>query len=157
MSLAITYELKGATALRYRLMNMRDQRKERAALEDIGRQIHLLTMLRFETETDPWGRPWAPLASSTVKRRRLGSRRILQDTGNLRRSYTWRVGRHQVAVGTFGRVNGKPPGYARYHQTGTSRMPARKMLPEKPWPKTYTEAVETVIRHYYGVHYQQHS
>lgn len=150
----LVYRLRGISALRHRLIRMADKGKERAALEDIGRAVHRLTMKRFETETDPWGRAWAPLAPSTVARRRQGSRRILQDTGTLKRSFAWEVRGHAVAVGTFG-VPGlrrdKYPHYAVFHQFGTERMPARKMLPEEPWPEAYLKAVTKVVKHYYGV------
>lgn len=75
---------------------------------------------------DPSG--WKPLKESTIARRRKGSSRILQDTGNLKRSFDafgYVVGPGKVTVGT-------KTIYASTHQFGTAGkgIPARPMLPE---------------------------
>lgn len=55
---------------------------------------------------------WAPLAESTVAARRRGSSRILQDTGDLRKSFVKQVGTGFVTVGTNDEK-------AKWHHEGT--------------------------------------
>ena len=148
----ITYRVTGMGGLRQRLARWTDPGKGRRALTEIARYVHRETMRRFETETDPWGRPWAPLKPATLARRRHGGSRILQDTGRLKGSFHWRVTLDAAVVRAGVR-------YAAYHQFGTrSRstgrqiIPPRKMLPESPWPASYREAIARIVRRYYGVH-----
>lgn len=79
---------------------------------------------RFQTESDPWGAAWAALAPSTVrmriKRGRAG--KILQVTRNLANSKFWRLQGKRLVIGMGA-------AYAKYHQLGTNRMPARPMMP----------------------------
>ena len=147
----LRYVLHGLGGLKRRLALMANPKKERQALNAIARYIHRQTMQRFETETDPWGRPWAPLKPSTLARRRHGGDRILQDTGRLKGGYHWLV-RGDTAVVRAGVY------YAAYHQfgtrtrTGRQLIPPRKMLPEHPWPKGYLEDIRRIVRRVYGVH-----
>ena len=76
----------------------------------------------FEQSRAPDGSPWAPLASSTVARRRQGSSKPLIDTGRLRNSINASSGPSSLKVGT------NVP-YAAYHQFGTEDIPARPFLP----------------------------
>lgn len=78
---------------------------------------------RFDTSTDPKGLPWAPLAASTLARRRNGSAKPLVDTGVLRNSINARPGRRSVQIGT------NVP-YAGPHQFGSApKLPRRAFLP----------------------------
>ena len=74
----------------------------------------------FEKETGPEGK-WQPLKPSTIKRRRKGSARILQDTGRLRMSISGYSDNKRAVVGTNLM-------YARMHQEGKGRVPARPYL-----------------------------
>lgn len=75
------------------------------------------------------GRPWAPLAPSTVKRK--GHSTILLETGRLRASLT--QPRHGDGVReqwdewprAAGLIFGTEVPYSQFHETGTKRMPAR--------------------------------
>lgn len=69
--------------------------------------------VRFNSETDPDGVPWAPLAPSTLRRKRkIGAiMKTLQERGNLRRSIAYQADSQGVAVGS----NLK---YAALHQFG---------------------------------------
>jgi phage virion morphogenesis protein len=78
---------------------------------------------RFETQTDPDGQPWAPLAEATQKiKGKKGSlgRGILTDEGLMRR-ITSHATADMAMAGT-----GQP--YAVYHQLGTKKMPARPIF-----------------------------
>ena len=100
------------------------------AFEAIARYLQGVVMRNFKAE----GRPvkWAPLAPSTIAdrmRKGYGSGPILQRSGGLMKSLTTpgapgfslRVGPRSVAYTSniF---------YFRFHQVGTSKMPARPML-----------------------------
>lgn len=118
---------------------------------------------RFETATDPAGRPWAPLKPSTLAaylargkgnrkkdgslskkgRERLASRRPLYDTGDLLRSVSSSFTRSEARVGFA-------VDYAAYHEYGTKKMPRRGLLMADPAARTLGEvdrqAVLDIIR-----------
>ncbi|NER90353.1 phage virion morphogenesis protein [Moorena sp. SIO3A2] len=76
------------------------------------------TKLRFLREVDPDGKPWAPLAPSTLKRKK-GT--ILRETGRLINSLTWTVAADSAVY--FTNVF-----YSIYLHFGTRFMPARPIL-----------------------------
>lgn len=83
----------------------------------------------FENEISPQRRKWEPLAESTIQRK--GHDTILVDTGDLKASLTER----RKGIRTVDRRGdtleiafGSDVEYLQYHQTGTSRMPARPAL-----------------------------
>ena len=76
----------------------------------------------FDKEESPDGVSWAPLKPSTLKRKRAGSTKILQDKGILRLSFLANVSNEGFSITT-----GVP--YAKWHQEGTSKMPARPFMP----------------------------
>lgn len=101
------------------------------ASAEAAREIERLIQDQFRSGTDPSGRPWKDLAS--------GGRSFLFRSGDL-----------------FGSIHVKPrPGagvrvtvdakYASYHQTGTKRMPARKILPEDELPESWELAIERAV------------
>lgn len=144
-----------------------DDRQVRAALQRLQQRLSDMTPVmraiataleagvekRFETATDPAGRPWKPLAPSTLSawldrgrgnrkkdgslskkgRERLASRKPLYDNGDLLGSLTSAANRTEARVGF-----GVP--YAAFHEFGTSRMPRRGMLMGDPQARTLGEA-----------------
>lgn len=80
---------------------------------------------QFDTETDPYGNAWSPLAQSTIEqKRRLGyPDSILTRTGDLRKSFDFNARGKTLTIESY-----SP--YAGFHQTGTRKMPARKLLPD---------------------------
>ncbi len=66
------------------------------------------------------GQPFAPLAQSTLRRKRSG--RILQETGTMVNSISSKARGNRAVVGPDGVK------YAVYHQFGTSKMPARPFV-----------------------------
>lgn len=97
--------------------------------EPLGAVAALLensTRKRFETKTDPDGKKWTPLSLLTLyakENRKTGKTRggILVDRGDLLGSITSHATDKMAQVGTD-RV------YAKYHQTGTAKMPARPIF-----------------------------
>lgn len=85
--------------------------------------------LGFAEGVDPEGEAWAPL------KKRVGM--ILRDSGQLGRFRRTRSDAGGFTVATAA-------SYGIYHQTGTSRMPARKMVPEGTLPERYRRAFEEV-------------
>lgn len=80
--------------------------------DEWGHALVTDTLGRFATETDPDGRPWAPLAISTKARKaKKGRTRILYFDGFLRESITHRANRTELQVGT-------PMAYGATHQFG---------------------------------------
>lgn len=70
------------------------------------------------------GARWAELAEATIKNRRntkKGSIRILRDRGQLMQSINTRLSEDAVTIGSG--LN-----YGKYHQGGTTRMPARPFI-----------------------------
>lgn len=97
-------------------------------LKAIGIRQRTWVNENFETEGSSVG-GWQTLAESTIARRRKGSSKVLQDTGTLKRSFSYKViGTNAVLVGT--NIH-----YAQYHEFGTSRVPQRKMLPSETQAK----------------------
>ena len=116
-----------------------------AAVQQVG--------LAFRTEGAHYGAKWAPRKASTVKalsaRRRkkngkLGKARtpkpILRDTGTLMKSFFVADGGGDAfAVAT-------PVRYAKYHESGTSKMPARPVMPFDKDGNPRSPAVERAVR-----------
>jgi hypothetical protein len=68
---------------------------------------------------------WAPLAESTKKqKRKLGKSKPLVRTGTLRAGFDWEATRANVRLHN-------DVEYAKYHQDGTVRIPARQLLPSR--------------------------
>lgn len=102
--LSITVE---DAALRRSLARLHTRLRDlRPALRSIGQTLVTATDLTFHEQRDPWGQPWAPLRPATLARRRTGKRAgakqaaILRDSGRLAGSYSYRVGRQSVSVGS---------------------------------------------------------
>lgn len=92
-------------------------------------EINLLLQEQFDAGMDPAGRPWTPLARSTLRRGRHPP--PLTDTGRMRAHV------RAVRVGTNVAIESELP--AAYHQRGNARLPRR--LPRRPiWPEP-TEAM----------------
>lgn len=111
----------------------------RPVFKVIGERLLRSTEERFDTETDPTGKPWAPLQISSLYAgygkkkytqkgmltaafsRYLGARKILTKSGQLRRSIYSKPTDTQVAIGT-GKI------YGATHQFGRGNIPARPFL-----------------------------
>lgn len=84
------------------------------------------------------GPGWAPLAESTLERRRGSSAVILQDTGIMVGSTAAESGRDYVEA--FAGA-----AYADYHATGTSRMPKRNPFDLGPFEGPLLEDVADML------------
>lgn len=86
----------------------------------------------FDDEKNPYGEPWAPLKA------REG--RILRDRGLLYRNWHWAVTGGGVEVSS-----GQE--YASFHQDGTKKMVARKMVPDpgQELPRHWAEELDAAL------------
>lgn len=75
---------------------------------------------------DPYQQSYAPLSSiyAAQKAKRYGSKAILSASGAMLRSYKVTVSRRQIEETVSA-------DYAQFHQSGTSKMPQRLLLPDE--------------------------
>lgn len=73
---------------------------------------------------------WKPLSPGYAKQKRLqyGDKPILQATNRLERSLTGRTGDSLVIINRQSVSFGTSVPYATFHQTGTAKMPRRKII-----------------------------
>ena len=123
----INIQADGLNNVRQKLKTIADKLRDMRQLwQAVGMYIQRQTIReRFDKEQSPGGQKWKPLSQATLKKRsarhKTGNVRILQDTGELRRSITYEAEPNSVRVGT----NLK---YARTHQFGRGNIPARPFL-----------------------------
>lgn len=123
----INIQVEGIKQLQQKLKVTADKLKGmRQFWASVGSYVQRQTIReRFNKEQSPDRQKWKPLAPSTVKRRlkrhKKGNMRILQDTGELRRSIAFEAGDSSVRIGSKLK-------YARTHQFGRGKIPARPFL-----------------------------
>lgn len=154
MALVINTRELDAFIRRARAFNVRPPT---AVLDAIGAAAETRARLGFRNSAAPSGEKWAPLKRrrranaragvrlSAAQRRRRGGQKPLQHTGALLRSINYRSTPTQRRVRLFAGVD-----YARYHQFGTSRIPARPFFPTSAdlpprWRRAITKAAEREI------------
>ena len=84
------------------------------ALRTIGEHLLNTTRQRFTDQTDPQGRPWAPLSETTRSRKKRNIDKILTEQGYLRGNLHYRTGSDYVETGS-------PSVYANTHQFGAAK------------------------------------
>jgi phage gpG-like protein len=105
--------------------SLADQQPALAAIADDFREM---IAEQFASQGGAEGTPWAPLAPSTLRRRRA-SPSILYATGALLRSLTEPgAAGHVAELEDQSLTLGTRLPYALYHQTGTRRLPARPII-----------------------------
>ena len=94
--------------------------------------IRKLMVDQFRAGTDAYGRAWAPLRPATLDKGR--SPPPLTDSGVMANV----VARPSSGAGITITLGAD---YSRYHQTGTSRMVARPIFPDRQLPATWVRAL----------------
>ncbi len=122
----ISIQVEGLARIRQRLKATADKLQNmRQFWSSVGMYVQRQTIReRFNKEQSPEGQKWKPLAPSTKrrkKRHKRGQMKILHDTGALRRSIAYEAGSNSVKVGSVLK-------YARTHQFGRGKIPARPFL-----------------------------
>ncbi len=105
---------------------------KRIIVTNMGEELLELVREGFEKESAPDGSHWTPL------KRRVG--KILQDTGRMRNSF------HRKALSSTSVTIGPAVSYAGFHQTGTSRMVARKMVPDGKLPPGWKSRLQKIAK-----------
>ena len=107
------------------------QRLERAtrdltpAFNDIGEYLIQSVEERFNSQHDPTGTAWTPLAASTLKKKR--HRKILTESTDLRGSQTYQADADELAFGTV-KI------YGAIHQLGGKAGRGRRVeIPARPY------------------------
>ena len=123
----ISVKVEGLDKVRHKLKVIADKLRDmRQFWTSVGMYVQRQTIReRFNKEQSPEGTKWKPLAPSTIKHRKKrhkkGNMRILQDTGELRRSIAYEASNDSVRIGSKLK-------YARTHQFGRDNIPARPFL-----------------------------
>ena len=92
---------------------------------------------QFDEGKDAYGRPWASLAEATISKGR--SPPPLTDTGAMKSTVKVETRGNDQLVAS---IADDP---ARFHQSGTKRMPARPILPTGEVPEAWAKAVEESV------------
>ena len=111
------------------------------AFEQIGEALKSNIAMCFREEKSPDGINWADLDPKTIKQRRNGSSKILNDTGRLKDSFAHIATNSHVEITT-------DTMYAPFHQFGTSKMVARPFFPSEILPQNWeTEILDIINNH----------
>lgn len=120
------------------------------AMAAIGQELESRVSARFETETDPNGRPWAPWAQSTrdsypfpgsapaKKDGKPGNGRILDRYNDMLNGLSHQASATSVRIG-FDQA------YSTYHEWGTKTMPRRGLLMDDPDACTLSKDDEMAV------------
>lgn len=106
----------------------------------IRKEVLTLIDEGFRDKVDPIGRKWAARKSWYQAYLKRGGvpYPLMNKTLTLRHGWFFRVGKKQV---TFG--NDTP--YARWHQDGTGKMVARKMIPDKKLSPKWRNRITKIL------------
>lgn len=121
------------------LKNASNEELDKIDMGAIGALITASVKSEFDASQDPFGNPWAALKRPRPKSRNQNNKPLL-DSGKLKNSFSYRVlSVNSVEIGTG-------VSYAPYHQRGTSKMPARKMLPETSMPQAWDNIITAYFK-----------
>jgi phage gpG-like protein len=129
----------------------------RVGMESVGRAWLRLTDEGFKQERDPFGNPWQPLATRTIRKKaKLGYRRpsaILQASGQMRKSFAFHATSRSVSI--YNTRAAFPDGTdASIHQFGGQgefQIPSRPMVPfQDELPDEWFDAAQNNIRYAIG-------
>lgn len=137
--------------LEQRLSNLR------TPLEDIAQYLHQSTDDRFRSQVSPDGSPWAPLAASTLARKR--GNRILRESGDLQDTLRYQVSDNELAFGTdrpYGAIHqfgGKIEHAARSQQAHFSgnRFASKRKSDVSRWITRGASVLDIPARPYLGL------
>ena len=147
----ISIQVEGLKRVQHKLKLSADKLQNmRNFWKSVGMYVQKQTIReRFDKQQSPEGQKWKPLSPATIKHRmkhhKKGIIKILQDTGELRRSIACEADNNSVKVGSKLK-------YARTHQFGRGNIPARPFLGLTQAEKTYITSMFThyVKRHLLG-------
>ena len=134
--IALTFEVEGQTEVARGFSRFGDNVEDFSpAFKEIVKDFHKGEAQQFQSEGSYGAGGWTPLAPTTIMRKSSGGypMDILVRTGDLRDAMTGRGTAKVEIIRPKGMVVGTTLEYARFHQRGTRRMPARPIiaLPEE--------------------------
>ena len=122
--MVINIQVHGMSKLQNKIKNLAEKLENlQPFFNSVGEYMKRRTIKEcFDKEQSPNGEKWKPLKEATLKRRRnKSSHKILQDMGELRRSIQYKSSKNDVVIGSKLK-------YARTHQFGRGKIPARPYL-----------------------------
>lgn len=138
MAVRDTEFVRGAEKLAQRIRTIRANLALPAMTAEIGDLLLRRTLTRFDQEIDPDGKPWVPLAPTTIEtklRLGFGGKGKLKRTETLRKSITIIRGNASGSVYTntgagvrIGVSSEARAEIARAQNSGTNKIPARRFL-----------------------------
>jgi len=121
---AVKYQSLGQSVALDRKLKALSAEGFAAAKAAVAKRLEELIDEEFETSTDPRGIRWAPRVPPT------GQHRLLDLTGRMRRAFRIDLnGPRMVFRNDAVSEQGRP--YPLFHQSGTRKMVARKILPDR--------------------------
>lgn len=134
-----TKYVRGVNKLAQRIRTIREHFGVAALTDEVGALLLRRTLERYDREVDPDGRPWVPLANTTLERRRRAGgnlgKKILVQTGALRASIKLVRGALSGAIATntgagvrIGVEDPEQLAKAGAHNYGRGAVPMRKFL-----------------------------
>jgi phage virion morphogenesis protein len=146
--MGITVDINDRPVLDYLNQLLAKSSNLQPLMDAIGQAMESRVSSRFETRTDPLGRPWAPWARSTIKSYPEDGHGFLLDRyGDMLHSLSHSAFAASVTIGF-----GQP--HAAYHEFGTRRMPRRGLLTADPDSGTLgpedAESILDIVRGYLG-------
>lgn len=141
--MALTGDFAKLEQLKRKVAALKSKQLQRTIVANLAQEALNLIAEGFAQERDPYRVPWAP-------KQRPDGRAILVRHGRLRRSFT------RKQTGSTGFRIGSAVGYAGYHQSGTSRMVARRMVPvagklPPEWAKAFREVITEILDDHFSL------
>ena len=129
-------KVRNTGALRQLVVNLRQAPRviQQAAADEIKLKIEEQIAGEFTTATDPYGKPWKPPKDGG---------KTMDRTGDLRRGF--RVEVVGNGLGFSVRITNSQD-YAKWLQSGTSRLDARKTVPDAVMPPSYRKIFADAYR-----------
>lgn len=120
-------------------------KSKQAPMTEIMRALRFellsLTIESFDKEQTPEGQKWA----TWIPPYQSGSGKILNDTGKMRNSFNATSRGNQLYISN-NRTNDQGKSVAKYHQDGTKKMVARRLLPDKNnLPPEWQTKIEDIV------------
>lgn len=127
----LTFDVMGDVQLSRGLSRFADDVKDlREPFREIVKQFHKIEKQQFDSEGGYGSGGWTPLSPATIEQKaRVGfPDKILVRTGALRNSLVGETGESEIEIRPLQMRKRVKLRYAIYHQTSTSRMPARPLI-----------------------------
>ncbi len=137
MTLTLTGDFKKLGNWAQKIQSVGGDRALKELSANLAEEALELVAQGFQDQADPAGRDW--------KQKKIDDGRsiLVGRTARLRRGW------HRKRASARGFTIGPAVDYAKYHQGGTSRMVARKMVPDGTLPSKWKQALEGIAQAYF--------